>query len=1126
MQATWKGVWPLSSLFIITLAAWTDGALGSISTTPAWTYNINQDLAKLGWDLETAGDVNGDGFSDVIVSAPGFSNGQSSEGKVYLFYGGPNDLSSSPAWQREGGQTLASLGEDCAPAGDVNGDGYDDVIVGAPKYTNGQNFEGQAYVFYGSASGLPASPSWTVDGNGASYWMGGKVAPAGDVNADGYADVLIAATNYGTAPISEGKVHLYLGGPSGLATSPAWTREANQESSRYGSALSTAGDVNGDGYDDVIIGTPFWDQVNSNEGMAQLFLGNATGLATVPLWTIYGGLTQYAFAVSVACAGDVNGDGYSDIAINGGNFPSHVWIYHGGPSGPDNVPDRQYDADTNTLGIGLFTAGDVNGDGYADLIIGDESADSGNPGNGDEGAAYLYLGSPSGLGTSPVSTVWGEELDSGTYARCCTTAGDVNGDGFADVLVGDWAFDDDNAGSEGKCYLYLGGPSKEEGTRDWADESNQADADYGISCASGDWNNDGFSDLAVGSWYQDSGQTNEGVCFVYLGSRTGISVNSSWSADGDQDGANFGYAVETAGDVNGDGYEDLIVGAPVYDNGESNEGRVFVYLGGSGGLANVPSWSAEGNEANAWFGWSVSGAGDVNGDGFADVVVGVPNWDGGGAVDQGKAQLYLGSAAGLATTPAWTYIGSETDAGMGYSVSGAGDVNGDGYFDVIVGLPGRSNGQSREGIAYVFLGNASGLANTPVAILQENQANSNFGISVSDAGDVNGDGRGDVIVGASNWSNGNTTEGAAFVYHGTATGVNTVHAWSVEGAQDGAHRGEDVAGAGDVNNDGYSEVVVGSPYYTTTLTDEGRASVWFGGPSGLAASTTYVINGGQDNSRFGASVTSAGDINGDGFGDLAVGQPDYANGQNSEGRAVLYFGNEQGLDRAVRQLRNNGSTPVAVHGMNDSPNDVRLAGYARTAMGRGRVQAQYVFAQAGDLFGSSAPNDENLWRDTGAPTSVGSRVYAVTSPLATLEEETAWHWRLRWRSDSPYFPWTPWLAPARGSKTETDFRTPQNTSDAPLVDGLPALRFARIWPNPATDLVSLSYVLPRDSNLRLTIHDVQGREVARLVDGRGAAGNHTADWKAGASTQVAAGVYFARLEAEGTVRTKKIVIAR
>jgi len=1101
-----------------------DSGWAALSTTPAWTYNINQDLAKLGWDVETAGDVNGDGYSDVIVSAPGFSNGQSAEGKVCVFYGGPNDLPASPSWQREGGQTLADFGADCAPAGDVNGDGYDDVIIGAPKYSNGQSFEGQAYVFYGSASGLPANPSWTVDGNGGSYWMGGKVAPAGDVNGDGYADVLIAATNYGTAPISEGKVYLYLGGASGLATSPAWTREANQESSRYGSALSTAGDVNGDGYDDIIIGTPFWNQTNSNEGMAQLFLGNVTGLATVPLWTIYGGLANYGFATTVACAGDVNGDGYSDIAINGGNGPSHVWIYHGGASGPDNVPDRQYDASTNTLGIGLFAAGDVNGDGYSDLIVGDESADSGNPGNGDEGAAYLYLGSPSGLATSYASIVWGEELDSGTYARSCNTAGDVNGDGFADVIVGDWAFDDDNAGSEGKAYLYLGSAGQDEGTRDWADEPNQADADFGISCASGDWNSDGFSDLVVGSWYQDSGESNEGVAFVYLGARNGLSVNSTWSHGGDQIGANFGYSVDTAGDVNGDGYEDLLVGAPVYDNGESNEGRVFLFNGGVGGLSNTASWSAEGNEANAWFGWSAAGAGDVNGDGYSDVVVGVPNWDGGGANNQGKAELYLGSSAGLSTTPAWVYIGSETGANMGFSVSGAGDVNGDGLSDVIVGLPGRSSGQSQEGIAYVFLGQAGGLHNTPVAILQENQSNSSLGISVSDAGDVNGDGYGDVIVGAANWSNGNTSEGAAFVYHGNASGVNTAHAWTVESQQDGARRGEDVATAGDINNDGYSEVVVGTPYYTTTLTEEGRASVWFGGPTGLAPSTAYVINGGQANARCGASVTSAGDINGDGFCDVVTGMPDYDNGQDSEGRAVLYFGNETGLDRAVRQLRQNGSTPIALHGMNDSWSSVRLAGWARTAMGRGRVQAQFVFAQAGDTFGTSAPNSEGTWRDTGTPGSAGSRVFATTAPLGTLEDDTAWHWRLRWRSDSPYFPWTPWFSPARGAKTETDFRTAPNTSDAPLAEAMPSLRFARVWPNPATEQVSMSYVLPRDAEVRLSIHDVQGREVARLADGRAAAGSYAAEWKSGAN--IAAGIYFARLEAEGTVRTRKIVIAK
>jgi hypothetical protein len=184
----------------------------------------------------------------------------------------------------------------------------------------------------------------------------------------------------------------------------------------------------------------------------------------------------------------------------------------------------------------------------------------------------------------------------------------------------------------------------------------------------------------------------------------------------DQTNAFFGISVAGAGDVNGDGYADVIVGADLADNGESYEGMAFVYLGGaSGGTPPGPSWTADGDQGSAYFGGSVSGAGDVNGDGYADVIVGARNYD---APENGEGQafVYLGSASGLATTPASILDMplDQADAWFGNSVAGAGDVNGDGYADVIVGACYGSNGQSSEGLAYLYHGNdGAGLSLRP-----------------------------------------------------------------------------------------------------------------------------------------------------------------------------------------------------------------------------------------------------------------------------------------------------------------------------------------------------------------------------------------------------------------------------
>src|SRR5207249_1731650 len=153
--------------------------------------------------------------------------------------------------------------------------------------------------------------------------------------------------------------------------------------------------------------------------------------------------------------------------------------------------------------------------------------------------------------------------------------------------------------------------------------------------------------VIVGADLYDNGQTDEGRAFVFLGSASGLASTPAWTAESDQASADFGASVASAGDVNGDGFADVIIGAHLYDNGQSNEGRAFVYLGSASGLASTPAWTAESNQANADFGASVAAAGDVNGDGFGDVIVGADLYDN-GQTDEGRIFVYLGSASGLA----------------------------------------------------------------------------------------------------------------------------------------------------------------------------------------------------------------------------------------------------------------------------------------------------------------------------------------------------------------------------------------------------------------------------------------------------------------------------------------------
>jgi hypothetical protein len=186
--------------------------------------------------------------------------------------------------------------------------------------------------------------------------------------------------------------------------------------------------------------------------------------------------------------------------------------------------------------------------------------------------------------------------------------------------------------------------------------------------------------------------------------------------DGDQTTARLGDSVASAGDVNGDGYADVISSAYFYDAGETDEGAVFVFLGSASGIADGgPATAAtqlESNLPDARLGKSVASAGDVNGDGYADVIAGAYFYDTGPGIVHGAAYVFLGSATGIAdgdpTTAAARHESNQEDAQAAKSVAGAGDVNGDGYADVLVGSPFYDSGELNEGAAFVYLGNSAG----------------------------------------------------------------------------------------------------------------------------------------------------------------------------------------------------------------------------------------------------------------------------------------------------------------------------------------------------------------------------------------------------------------------------------
>ena len=428
----------------------------------------------------------------------------------------------------------------------------------------------------------------------------------------------------------------------------------------------------------------------------------------------------------------------------------------------------------------------------------------------------------------------------------------------------------------------------------WIGEANQVQANFGYAVATaGDVNGDGYSDVIVGAPYYDNGQTNEGRAFVFHGSAAGLATTAAWSTESNQADANFGFAVATAGDMDGDGYSDVIVGAPNYDNGQTDEGRAYVYCGSSGGLSTTARWTGESNQASSYFGRTVATAGDVQNDGYSDIIVGAHYYDS-TFVNEGAAFAYYSDGRYFPVTPSWVAYGGQESALFGFAVGTAGDVNGDGHSDVVVGAPLFDSGEADEGGVFLFRSDGSKLETKASWTGQCNQADAHLGESVGTAGDVNGDGYADIIAGAMYYDNGQVNEGRAFVYHGGAAG-SPVWAWSYENDQANSELGRSVGTAGDVNGDGYADVIVSALYYDNGETDEGRASVILGSAGGLEGNASWTAESNQASALFGRSVATAGDVNGDGYSDVIVGAQYYDDGQFDEGAAFVYHGGSNGL---------------------------------------------------------------------------------------------------------------------------------------------------------------------------------------------------------------------------------------
>ena len=402
-----------------------------------------------------------------------------------------------------------------------------------------------------------------------------------------------------------------------------------------------------------------------------------------------------------------------------------------------HVPSYPFNGDSanDQLGYSVSGAGDVNNDGFDDVIIGARFDDN----NGaDSGSARVL----SGVDGSILYTFDGDSAGD-LFGYSVSGAGDVNNDGFDDVIVGAY-LDDNNGTNSGSARVFSGA----DGSILYTFDGDSAGDLFGFSVSgAGDVNNDGFDDLIVGAWQDDNNGASSGSARVL----SGVDGSILYTFNGDSANDEFGFSVSGAGDVNNDGFADLIVGARLDDNNGSDSGSARVFSGVDGSIL----YTFDGDGVEDQLGFSVSGAGDVNNDGFDDLIVGAQLDDNNG-VESGSARVFSGFDGSIL----YTFDGDSAGDRLGFSVSGAGDVNNDGFADLIVGARLDDNNGSDSGSARVF----SGVDGSILYTFDGDSANDQLGFSVSGAGDVNNDSFDDLIVGAPFDGNNGSFSGSARVF--------------------------------------------------------------------------------------------------------------------------------------------------------------------------------------------------------------------------------------------------------------------------------------------------------------------------------------------------------------------------
>lgn len=809
-------------------------------------------------------------------------------------------------------------------------------------------------------------------------------AVAGDLDGDGWTDALLGVPESDITHYNDGAVYLYRGTPVGLSTEPSQVLHGALSEDRFGYAM-VAGDVSGTAQPEVIVGAPLADAGAADAGLVAIFGWDAKAakLAAQPLRQLYGPFASDQFGTAVAVC-DFNGDGQMDLAVGaplGENRDASpvltdqgaVHVFLGNEDGfLDQAEQKVYGtlpgADGSwkgsaSLRLGqTLAAGDFNGDGACDLAV--TALNHSMPGGAaGDGAVFVYRGVKAsketlgGVSTLPV-LAWQPTLASGTASALgrWLAAGDLDGDGKAELAVTQRNHDalvgTVTAANAGAVRIFKGGvlptaAPAELGVAtaaNWTVQGPKANDAFGAAVAMGDGDGDGKTDLLVGHAAFEltaapgapALPTDTGVLALYQG-KTGALPDTTptqqWA--GLANGVRFGLAMVA-----------LPKSAPGPSGGSAAaKPGILVYAANSSDLGphvGRPYWLVPGKTMTALgmpgvssghrFGTAAAFPGDFDGDGAADLVAGAFNFDDpkGNESNTGDLWLWSGVGAGLGAAPGFDwldFVGHSAADQVGYAMAAAGNFDGDGRPDLAVIArsedvpatfsksyvtvpgsvaciadpvkPNTFKAASDTGAVYVFGAGAAGspLSSTPRWVIFGPQASQVLD-SVAGGFDYDGDGLDDLAIGSLTYDPpGRVNAGGVLLVRGRKQSATPgIHVQCPDAVLAGVaandNFGRSVTGVADVDGDGCDEIAVGAPGADLPgKNDQGAVYLIFGYGDACQHKVAewLVLYSGEASAQAGFAV-AAGDLDGDALGDLVVGAVGHLKAGNQVGAAWVVRG--------------------------------------------------------------------------------------------------------------------------------------------------------------------------------------------------------------------------------------------